>query len=167
MSGEPKWNLELTEQPENAFSYLRDTRESRNYFLGQTRDKGCGLCWGGRTPEKEWWLDSKHKRVRMKQKDDLLGDKDGGTNIIWSDWITVDRYCLKRLRTQWDLLAGAEHHLTRTCLGLTGQTLHCPINPYFHSSPPPAFEFLKGRHCSIQFSAPSTLPTRQSSNKCL
>lgn len=83
------------EQPENAFSYLRDTGESRNYFLGQTRDEGCGLCWGGRTPEKEQWLDSKDKRVRTKQKNDLLGDKDGGTSIMWSDWITVDRYCLK------------------------------------------------------------------------
>lgn len=167
MSGELKWNLGLTEQPENAFSYLRNTGETRNYFLGQTRDKDCGLCWGGRIWGQEQWLESKDKKVRVKQKGDLLGDKDGRTHIMWSDWSTVDRYCLKRLRTQWGLLACAKHHLTRTCLGLTGQTLHCPVNLCFHLSPPPAFEFLKGRHCYIQFSVPSTLPTRQSSNKRL
>lgn len=106
-------------------------------------------------------------RTRKWEVEDLLGDKNGETHGSWSDWIPVDRYCLKRLKNTMSLLACTKHNLTRPRLGLSWQTLHCPINLCFHPSPPLACDFLKGRHCYIQFSVPSTLVSRQSSYKCL
>lgn len=44
-------------------------------------------------------LTARTRKREVEEKDDLLGDQERGTNVAWSDWITVDRYCLRRLKS--------------------------------------------------------------------